>query len=383
MIPSFSSYSSPEDIANRALEIVGQETTVTSILTDTSKKGRLLKKNYPQLLQAELERNVWTFATRRSVIRPIDSNSMIWTPAAWSGATTYAVGAVVSYDDGYGSRLWQSTIPGNINNTPGASSTQWTNYFGQTVATLFATSTSYFSGDLVYKTQTDGTFKVYLSLQTSNSDDPATTDAWDTTITYPKGAIVSYLSTNYVSNVDGNVGLEPDTHATQWTVTASTGSFKWLQVGTTLAALQVLYPLNTGPTDQSETRNVYPLPYGYRRKCSQDPKAGSASFLGAPSNRQYDDWIIENGFICSREVDPIILRYVAHVTSVSAMSGMFCEGLAARIAIAVAEPLTQDVEKRKLAIGEYEKFMKEARLINAIENDAEEAALDDWIATRI
>ena len=383
MIPRINSFNSPEDIGNRALNHLGAENTVVSILTDGTKNSLLLKSVYSRLRQAEIERNTWLFATRRASVRPVDATSMVWTPDTYNPATTYSVGAVVSYDDGYGLRLWHSAAPGNIGNAPGAGSSFWGNYFGPVIAQAFDATTSYFAGDLAYEIQTDGTFKVFLSLQSNNSDDPSATDAWDATVYYNKGAIVSFSAQNYVSNVDQNFALEPDTHATQWSTTASTGSFKWLLVGTSLQAFQILYPLNTGPTEQAETRNVYPLPYGYLRQCNQDPKAGSTNFLGAPSNRAYDDWVIENGFICTREVNPILLRFVADVTSVTRMSTMFCEGLGCRVALELCEPITQSTDKKRIVSGEYAKFMTEARLINAIENDAQEAALDDWIACRI
>ena len=157
----------------------------------------------------------------------------------------------------------------------------------------------------------------------------------------------------------------------------------WAQQTGTVAALSFLYPIGSGPTSQTETRNVYPLPYGFLRKASQDPKAGSASFLGAPSNRAYDDWLIEGQYIITREANPIVFRFVRDVVTVQHMDPMFCEGLACAIALAICEPITQSTEKRAGVAGEHKLMMTEARLVNAIEDDAEEAALDDWLACRM
>jgi hypothetical protein len=306
---------------------------------------------------------------------------MLWTPPAWAVGTTYAMGQVVSYDDGFGSRYWLSVASGNVGNIP-TNNNQWENYFGSLVATPYTVKTNYYAGDLVYETQSNGTFKVYMSLMSGNAADPSVTNTWDATVTYDKGTIVTYASTNYISNVDGNINLIPPSFATQWTVTASTGSYQWVLVGTNLVALNIFYPLQAGPFSQSQTKNVFPLPYGYLRKCNQDPKAGSTSFLGAPSSLLYNDWIFEGGYIVSRQSDPIVLRFTADVTNIRAMDAMFCEGFAARIALEVCEIITQSTEKLKNISGEYAKFMTEARTVNGIENEAEEAPRDDYLAVR-
>jgi hypothetical protein len=64
------------------------------------------------------------------------------------------------------------------------------------------------------------------------------------------------------------------------------------------------------------------------------------------------------------------------------MDAMFCEGFAARIALEVCEIITQSTEKLKNISGEYAKFMTEARTVNGIENEAEEAPRDDYLAVR-
>jgi hypothetical protein len=369
-----------EDVANRALQYCGAKRI--GAITEISKNAKEITACYTGLRQAELRRHDWVFAIKRSSLRPVDVTSMEWTPPAWAIGTTYGVGTVVSADDGFGSRLWSSNSPGNVGNAPGPNSAFWDDYFGPTVAQPFTVATTYFAGDLVYEVQTDGTFKVYRSLMQGNSDDPSVTDAWDATVTYKKGAIAVVSAQNYISLVDDNINNPPASSATQWATTSIAGSYQWVLVGTALTALSILYPINSGPSSQTTTRNIFPLPYGFLKKVNQNPKAGSFSFLGAPSNAAYLDWIIEGRYLITSGLSPIVFRYTADVTKITLMDPMFCEGFAARIGLSVCEILTQSTEKLKSISGEYEKFMGEARDVDAIENDAEEAPLDDYIACR-
>jgi hypothetical protein len=61
---------------------------------------------------------------------------------------------------------------------------------------------------------------------------------------------------------------------------------------------------------------------------------------------------------------------------------MFKEGLAARIAVAICEPLTQSTAKIQSIRTSYKEYMGEARLRNAIEVGAEEPPMDDYLSTR-
>lgn len=377
-----SGFQSATDIANRALNHVGADHSIDNLLTDSSKNQRLIKSVYTKLRQAELRRNTWTFAIRHSVIRPIDTTSMIWTPAAYAAGTTYRVGQVVSYDDGFGSKFWISVSPANLGNTPGSSPTAWDDFCGSNVAVPYDSTTTYFTGDLVYISNGDGTYTVYRSLMQGNAEGPATTDAYDATKTYAKDQIVVFNAQNYISLVDLNLGNEPDTHAGQWATTALSGSLQWVTAGGTLSQLNIVYPLTSGPLSQSSTRNVYPLPYGYLRKVSGDPKAGYLSLLGSPTNLVADDWLIEPPYLVSACSTPIVLRYVADVANVATMDPMFCEGLGARIALEIAEPITQSSAKLQVIGQMYNRFMGEARMVSGIERGAVEPVLDDWIACR-
>ena len=130
-------------------------------------------------------------------------------------------------------------------------------------------------------------------------------------------------------------------------------------------------------------KNAFMLPNGYLREAPQDPKRGSVSFLGAPTGRMYEDWIIDGQYLISNSSDPIKLRFVADVQQVAKMDDMFCEGLAARIGLEVVETLTQSGAKKQQIEADYGKFMMEARMVNGIEEDSVEPPEDDFITCRI
>lgn len=429
-------FQTPVDIANRALQHCGVERIDATIgFAEESKNARETSFVYDKVRRAELRRNVWRFAIRNTVLRALDTTTMLLAPAMWVAGTTYFVGSIVS--DQYGT-AWISRVPDNLGNDP-LNSLTWEQYFGPLTVSLYDSGTSYYAGELVYTAAGDGTNRVYMSLVGGNSDNPATATAWAATATYSKDQVVTYSSVAYMSTIDlntnqtpggqpaawvigttyalnaqvtgsdnliykslsaGNVGNSPTIVGSAfWTAIAQvpwttafvggTGSLKWLQIGglefpmgVGLSTLNIVYPLGSGPAVQDSSRNAFRLPAGFLRKAPRDPKAGSMSYLGAPSNLTYDDWRFEGNYIVSADGGPLMLRFVADTVDVTAMDDMFCEGLGARVGFEVCEPLTQSSEKLKTIAAYYEKMMGEARTVNAIEVGAEEPPLDDYIACR-
>lgn len=435
--PQSTNFLTAVDIANRALQHVGQDLIDSSLgFTEQSKKAQQTAFAYPKLRRAELRRNVWRFAIRRQVLRAIDTNTMLLAPSLWVSTTTYFAGSIVIDENG---TPWISLVPNNLGNEP-QYSPYWAQYFGPLSVSLYDSTVSYSAGELVYTAAGDGTNRVYLSLQSGNSDNPATGTDWDDETTYFKNQVVTYSSVAYMSLIDlninntpsssaaawasgttystgqavrgsdgvrytsvgnGNVGNDPTTDAgVNWTNTGvlvpwatdfvgGEGSIKWLQIGgaefpmgVTLTTLNILYPIGSGPSTQMASRNAYRLPAGFLRQAPTDPKAGSMSYLGAEWGLPYSDWLFEGNFIVSAQVDPIMLRFVADVVDVRQMDDMFCEGLGARIALEVCEPLTQSTSKKQIIASEYQRFMTEARLVNAIEIGSEEPPVDDYVLCR-
>lgn len=431
------SFRTPVDIANRALQQCGAELIDEALgFAEVSKNARECSFAYDKLRKAELRRNVWRFAIRRAVLRAIDANTMLMAPTMWQAATTYFVGSIVQDET---NQFWISQTPNNLNNQPENSLT-WAEYFGPMTVSLYSSTTGYRAGELVYVPVGTGVNRVYLSLQENNTDNPATPSAWSAIVTYRKNQVVTRSSIAYMSQIDLNINQDPAltiaawvsttvysigqqvvgsdgliyTSATNsnfandpttdggvnwtntntispWTTsfTGGTGSINWLQVGgpefpsgVSLATLNIVYPVGSGPSSQSTTRNVFRLPAGFLRKAPLDPKAGSTSYLGASWGLNYDDWNFEGNFITSAQSDPIPLRFVADTVDVTAMDDMFCEGLAARLALAVCEPITQSTAKLREIREEYKRVMTEARTVNAIEVGPEEPPVDDYIACR-
>ncbi len=426
----------PSDIGNRALEHVGNEMLGALGFNEASSRAQHVGFVYDKLRKAELERNVWTFATRRTALRAIDTNTLLLVPALWAPTATYFVGSIVADQSGY---FWISRTRSNLNNDP-LISTLWEPYFGPMTVALYATSTSYFAGELVYTASGDGTHRVYLSLISGNSDNPATATAWSSTGVYFKNQVVTRSSVAYMSLTDLNIGQDPATapalwsslttysagtkvggsngivyqsvgsgnishdptldDGTLWTdtgvlnpwttvFTGGTGSVNWLQIGGAefpmgvgLTTLNIVYPLGAGPLSQSNTNNIYRLPAGYLREAGQDPKAGSSSWFGAPTNSIYNDWVFESKYIVTRCTGIIVFRFVADITDVSEMKSLFCECLAAQIALAICEPLTQSTAKISTIAAVLKKKEYEAVTVNAIEAGSEESPLDDWLACR-
>lgn len=518
------SFRTPVDIGNRACQHCG--VTRIADFTEDSLQASEISFVYDKARRAELRRNVWRFAIKKAALRPIAPTTMFLNPILWASTTTYGFGAIVQDTAGF---LWGSLAQDNINNAPG-NSPAWEAYCGPLSVQPYDTTgtTGYYAGELVYESPGDGTYTVYLSVQSNNSQDPRAPTQWLSTTqysrnqvvlyyapwavgtTYAAGAAVSYLGNNYVSLAASNVGNVPPTATSKWVIVSSTlaapyydstvayaigqfvtysghryvcilastgnlpsnatywalqtsgttyvslidfnlnqdpslapalwavgttyaagntvgasdgmiyssvgsgnvgndpttdggvhwtntgvldpwstvnpfgtASVLWLQLAVALVDLLVVYPLGSGPNDQDATRNLYRLPANFLRKAPQDPKAGSVSFLGAPTGMMYDDWDLTNDYIVTQEVFPIVLRFVADITDVTKMDDMFCEGLGARIGLEVCERLTQSTAKMAAIASAYKTFMGDARTVNGIETGPVEPPVDDYISCRI
>lgn len=286
--------------------------------------------------------------------------------ALWLVGTTYAAGDTIRY----GTLVYVSLAAGNVGNIPSSSPAKW-------VAVPATLAPAYYDATVAY---TVGQFVTYAGLNYVCI--LASTGNLPTNVTYfaPQG-----VGTYYTSAVDFNLNNNPATSPTLWTSGTLFGkaNITWLTVAVSLVDLALIYPVGAGPADQVATRNVYRLPANFLRRAPQDPKAGSASYIGAPSNLQYDDWNLEGQYLVSRESFPIVLRFVADVTDVRSFDDMYCEGLGARIALEICERVTQSTNKLGAIAAAYNKFMTDARVVNGIETGATEPPLDDYLACRV
>ena len=328
-----SSFRSVVDIAARACQHVGVRKIAS--FTENSKAASEISSCYDNLREAEMRRNVWRFTIRKAAIRPVDSNTTTFTAPAFNIATTYPLGGLVLS----GGQIWESTVAGNVGFTPGPDVFQWELYCGPLSVRLFtlnsgasASDVAYYSGELVRGNGTNDTTTVYRSLISNNSDIPPTAN--------------------------------------------------WLSLGAISSPINLLYPVGAGPSNNSDTRNVFLLPGAFLREAPQDPKDGNISYLGAPHGNQSDDWEYGDGYIVSATTSLIVYRFAASVTTVSRFDPMFCEGLAARIGLETCEALTQSTEKLQMIGAAYKTFMSDARQVNGIEQGPVQAPIDDYIVCR-
>lgn len=335
--------------------------------------------------------------------------------ASWAVGTTYAAGAVVSYQ----SIDYISLVAGNVGNVPATANTKWAVVPTALAPAYYNSATTYAIGAFVtylganyvciaistgnlptntafWAAQAAGT--TYASLIDFNlNNDPSLAPAsWINTASYSIGNQVAASNRLiYTSLINTNVGIDPTTDngtnwtntgvLTPWTTTDPFGNANilWIQLNVAIQDLNIVYPIGAGPANQSETRNVFRLPANFLRQAPQDPKAGSVSFLGAPTGLMYDDWNLEGNYITSRQAQPILLRFVADLVDVAKFDDMFCELLGARIALEVVERLTNS-DAKLAGIGQaYTKFGTEARTVNGIETGSAEPPEDEYISCRV
>lgn len=432
-------FNSAVDIANRALQHVGARRIVA--FTDQSKAASEVSFVYDKVRRAELRRNIWVFATRRAVLRPVDVNSLLFVPAAWNAAKTYLPGSIVSYNG----LLYHANSMVAVNVEPDTNSPTWTLYFGPMMLTPWTNSAGgsappnwnsgtsyaagflvtgsdgneyvsnlngnvgfnpvndggvhwqlvgpsaagqgYYAGELVYY-PSGPSAQIYLSIKSNNDDTPNVVPPWTSSTIYAKGQTATFSNVVYQSTIDLNLNQQP-TGTGDWIVPPATQTDQmmgqnWMLLGAaTYQGLNINYPLGSGPATQSTTRNIFLLPNGFLRPAPQDPKAGNTSYLGAPTGLQDADWTYENGYIVSREVYPIPYRFIADMAEVNRFDDMFCEGMAARIAEEVCEELTQSTAKLQTIAVFYKTLMGEARIVDGIEAGAVQPPEDLYLTCRI
>lgn len=231
-------FQAPVNVANRGLQHCGvPQLDLVQGFSQPSKAARETSSCYDGLRRAELRANVWKFATRKAALRPIDSNTLLLSPALWVSTTTYFVGSIVA---DAANNLWISRIPNNTGNPPVTASGTvttpfWEPYFGPLTVELYDSSQTYFTGELVYTAAGDGTVNVYLSLMSGNPIHPALPNQWSTQTTYfrnqvvqtwpawavgttyNQGQTVKYTDGNvYASLVNGNLGNAPSMNPVAW-----------------------------------------------------------------------------------------------------------------------------------------------------------------------
>lgn len=102
-----------------------------------------------------------------------------------------------------------------------------------------------------------------------------------------------------------------------------------------------------------------------------------------PENNTWrHDWLVEGDKIYTDDSAPLEVRFVQQVTDPNMFDPLFREALAARVAEAICEPITQSNTKLQLVQGRYMEAIRSAKRTNAIERPAQEPPEDPWVTVR-
>lgn len=118
--------------------------------------------------------------------------------------------------------------------------------------------------------------------------------------------------------------------------------------------------------------NSFPLPSDCLRVLPNDPDYELNS----------KDWQIEGRVIVTNDSPPLNVRYIKDVTDPNQMDVLFREALSARIALELAEELTQSNTKKADLKALYDEKIAEAKKANAIERIPVTPFDDTWITVR-
>ncbi len=95
------------------------------------------------------------------------------------------------------------------------------------------------------------------------------------------------------------------------------------------------------------------------------------------------EWRIEGRKILTNLAAPLKIRYISRVEDTGQWDSSFVEAFACRLAVELAERLTQSNTKRQLAAEEYKAAMRLAVQANAIESTPEPLSDDSWMLSRL
>lgn len=95
------------------------------------------------------------------------------------------------------------------------------------------------------------------------------------------------------------------------------------------------------------------------------------------------DYSLEGNKILTDIGSPLKLRYISRVQDTTQWDSMFVEAMACRLAMEMAEDLTQSNTKRELAQAEYTAMLRGAIRASSIEQPAQDMPDNSWLLSRI
>jgi hypothetical protein len=108
-----------------------------------------------------------------------------------------------------------------------------------------------------------------------------------------------------------------------------------------------------------------------------------SDFLRILPDVDVTDWQIEGGSILTDDAAPLQLIYIKRVTDVTLFDELFIELLVSRIAVGLAEKLTQSNTKLNIAHEQYKLIKAEAMRVNSFENTSRTPPVDEWVTARL
>ena len=106
-------------------------------------------------------------------------------------------------------------------------------------------------------------------------------------------------------------------------------------------------------------------------------------FLRLLPTKEQKDFQIEANKILTNDDAPLQIVYIAEITDPNLFDLLYKDLLISRIAMDIAEKVTQSNSKIEAAMERYDASKKEAKRINAQERPPEESADDEWITARL
>jgi len=100
-------------------------------------------------------------------------------------------------------------------------------------------------------------------------------------------------------------------------------------------------------------------------------------------NQPVAEYSLEGNKILTNFPAPLKIRYVSRVFDTTQWDSMFVEAMACRLAMELAEDLTQSNTKRELAQSEYVAALRNAIRSNALEQPAQDLPDNSWLLGRL
>jgi len=95
------------------------------------------------------------------------------------------------------------------------------------------------------------------------------------------------------------------------------------------------------------------------------------------------DWQIEGRQILTNDTGALQIVYLKKVTDPNEFDELFNDLLVSRIAMDIAEKVTQSNTKKQAAENRYIAAQKEAKKVNAFERPPQDAPADSWVTARL